>query len=256
MNSRGKQIIENFENNIGLVDNLANFDRIVLDFAISSIDALQNRLKDKFENERFLASSTLKQLRNIRKNDSMRPQYEEIFNQCVVLLVSYFGSAVSDIFKEYVTVNLSDRPEKVLREELKFTIGELCDFDFDLSDQIGEIIALKKDISFQDMKSIRRNFHAFLGISIEKDKKVNNIILGQACRHVIVHSGAIADAKLIKQVSEAIPRDLKKQIVENSRIQFTTDEIKLLSDSMLDYLKNLVNKLDSIPMKTVKGGNP
>jgi len=249
MNSLGKRIIGTFENNIGLVDKLANFDRIVLHFAISSVDALQHRLKKRFENERLLATSTLTQLRNIRNNDSMRPQYEEILNQCVVLLVSHFGSAVSDIFKEYVTVSLSDRSDKVLREELKFTIGELCDCGFDLSGQIGEIIALKKDISFQDMKSISCNFETFLGVAIERDKKSNNIILGQACRHVIVHSGAIADARLIRQVSGAIHRDLKEQVSEDSRIQFTVEEIKILGDSMLGYLNGLVNKLDAIPNK-------
>lgn len=98
MNSIGKQIIDNFKKNIASVESLANFDRVVLDFAISSIDSLQERLKEKFANERLLATATLKQLKNIRENDSMRPQYKEIFNQCVVLLVSYFGSAVSDIF--------------------------------------------------------------------------------------------------------------------------------------------------------------
>lgn len=252
MNSIGKQIIDNFKKNIVSVENLANFDRVVLHFAISSVELLQERLKEKFTNERLLATATLKQLKNIRENDSMRPQYEEIFNQCVVLLVSYFGSAVSDIFKEYVSLCLSDRPDKVLREELKFTIRELCDYGFDLSDQIGEIIALKKDISFQDMKSISRNFHDFLGVSIERDKKVNNIILGQTCRHVIVHAGAIADAKLTKQVSEANPRDLKKQIVENSQIQFTADEIKILGNSMLAYLNNLVEQLDAISNKPLK----
>jgi len=245
MDFSGKSIIDNFKKNVSLVEKLANFDRIVLDFAIKSLDKLQDRLKEKFENERLLATKTLSHLRSIRENDSMRPQYEEIFNQCVVLLVSYFGSAISDIFRHYVTLSISNRPQnQVLREELKFTIEELHDLGFNLSDQIGEIIARKKDISFQDMKSINRAFKDYLGIEMEKDKDVNNIILGQACRHVIVHSGAIADAKLIKQLLSASPRDLKEKIMVNSRIQFTTDELEILHTSMIDFLKELVEKLD------------
>ena len=243
MDLSNKEIIVNFKKNIASVQRLANFDRVVLDYSIKSIESLQNRLKQKFENERFLATNTLKQLRNIRSNDSMRKEYEEIFNQCVVLLVSYFGSAVSDVFRNYVTERIiGSTKKKVLQEELKFTIGELRDFDFNLSGQMGDIITRKKDISFQDMGSISRNFKDYLGVSMEKDQNVNNIIIGQACRHVIVHAGAIADIKLIKQISGATPRDLKKELNVGDRIQFSLGEIELLSDSMMAYLSGLAEE--------------
>jgi hypothetical protein len=241
MDQSNKEIIENFKLNVASVKKLANFDRVVLEYAIKSIESLQNRLKNKFENERLLASTTLKQLNSIRSNDSMRKEYEEIFNQCIVLLVSYFGSAVSDVFRNYVTARItSSKKMKILQEELKFTIGELRDLDFNLNGQMGDIIARKKDISFQDMGSISRNFKDYLGIVVDKDNNINNIILGQACRHVIVHAGAVADIKLLNQISGATPRDIKEEINVGDKIQFSLEEIEVLSGSMMDYITKLV----------------
>jgi len=240
----GNEIVQNFEENLKSVQKLANFDRLVLDFAIQSIDILQSRLKEKFENERLLATNTLTQLKKIRQNDSMRPQYQEIFNQCVVLLVSYFGSTVHDIFSSYVPAFLSmAKEQEILNEELRFSIKELKGLDFDLREHLGEIIISKRNISFQDMQSIRRSFRDFMNISIDKDSTVNNIILGQACRHVVVHAGGRVNSKLIRQVSKAIPRKLKLKIEQDKKVEFTTDEIDILSQSMRKFVAELVKKL-------------
>ncbi len=242
---KGTKILKVLLDNIESVNRLTNFDRVVLDFSIKSIENLQNKLKRKFENESLLATSTLKQLRLIRDHDSMRHQYKEIFNQCVVLLVSYFGSAVSEILKEYVTSNISElKDKKAFTEEFKFSPRELSTYDFNLRDHIGEIIISKKNISFQDMKSINRSFQDFLDISIERDSIVNDIIMGQACRHVIVHSGAIVDTKMMKNVSDANPRSLKPIIKVNSKVQFEPAELDILIMSMKNYVESLVETLD------------
>jgi len=244
--SEGNKIYKVFLDNINSVNRLANFDRVVLDFSITSIENLQNKLKQKFENERLLATSTLKQLRLIREHDSLRNQYQEIFNQCVVLLVSYFGSTVSEIFKEYVTSNISElKKKKAFAEEFKFSPQEMSEYNYNFRDQIGEIIILKKNISFQDMKSINRNFRDFLGISFKRDSIVNDIIIAQASRHVIVHSGALVDTKMMTQILDANPRKLKPRIEVNSKIQFAVNELDALSKSMIKYVENLIEQLDS-----------
>ena len=79
-----------FKANVDLVYELAEFDRVVLDFSLSSLEGLQERLKEKFDNERLLVTNALAVLRQVRTNASLKPKYQHIFNQCVVLLVSYF----------------------------------------------------------------------------------------------------------------------------------------------------------------------
>jgi hypothetical protein len=243
--NEGKENLKVFLENIEAVNRLANFDRVVLDYSIKAIEKLQNNLLIKFKNESLLATGTLRQLTLIRKHDSMRNQYKEIFNQCVVLLVSYFGSAVSEIFKTYVTSNISElKNKKAFTEEFKFSPKEMSEYNFNLLAHIGEIIVLKKNISFQDMQSINRSFRDFLGISIERDSTVNDIIVGQACRHVIVHSGSVVDSKMLNQISNTKPRNLKPKIVIDSKIQFEPEEVALLSSSMIKYIKGLVEQLN------------
>ena len=90
----------NFSNNVAYVYDLMNFDELVLDYAIKSIEDLTGKLKKMgIDNPRLTAESTLSSLKNIHSNNSLKPKYQTIFNQCIVLLVAYFSSTVSDIFK-------------------------------------------------------------------------------------------------------------------------------------------------------------
>ncbi|MGD9489198.1 MAG: hypothetical protein AB7W47_14365 [Calditrichaceae bacterium] len=243
--SEGQKQLKIFRENIDAVDRLANFDRVVLDYSIKAIEDLQNKLKRNFTNESLLATRTLKDLNNIRVHDSMRTQYQEIFNQCVVLLVSHFGSTITELFKYYVTSNIDVlKNQKAFSEEFKLSPMEMSEFNFNLRDHIGEIIISKKNISFQDMQSINRSFKDFLNIDIVRDEINNDIIMGQACRHVIVHSGSNPDKKMLRQIASAVPRNLKPKIRESSKIQFDSKEIARLATSMKMYVENLVNQLD------------
>lgn len=241
-----ENIKHNFEKNVGSVYSLMNFDQVLLGFTIKSISDLVENLKNShsISNPSLTGEKTLNILETIQKNESLRPQYSQIYNQCVVLLVSYFGSSVGDIFKSCLTMRFNDGIDaQFLKEEIKLSLGELYDLSFNLSDNIGEIIANKKDISFQDMQSISRAFRDYFGFETEKDKKVNNIITGQACRHVIVHSGNIADSKLQNQVKNANPRDIKQNIKAGEEIQFSPEEIQIVGDSMKKYIETVTESL-------------
>jgi hypothetical protein len=92
------------------------------------------------------------------------------------------------------------------------------------------------------MQAIHRAFKEYLTISIEKDNLVNNIILAQACRHVIVHSGGVASERLIRQIKGAFPRDVKSEIKRDNKVQFSPDEVEIVSKSMGKYVKSLAEK--------------
>ena len=62
--------------------------------------------------------------------------------------------------------------EEALAELLKFSIEEFRACDFNLAEEIGELIVLKKEISFRDMQSIRRAFKTFGGGLILKEIKI------------------------------------------------------------------------------------
>lgn len=240
-------VLETFQDNVDCVLKLADFDHVVLEFAIRSVQAVHDRARRQgITNYLFSLEKCLNHLKTIRENDSMRVQYEHVFNQCVVLLVSYFGSAVTEIFGRCVSQILKTAPpEGVLKEELKLSIAELFEINYDVSEHVGEFLIRKKDISFQDMQSISRAFKTYAGFSPERDADVNTIIVGQACRHAIVHAGGVVDERLVKQVARATPRHIKEDLAHDARIQFDTNEITILAESMKKYLEKLVAGLSS-----------
>jgi len=237
------EIRDTFEKNIKAVYDLMNFDESIQIFCLARLRKVNAFLEKHKMNDNPLCSvkQILKQVETIRTNESLRSHYQIMLNQCIVLLVSYFASAVEDIFENALSTKLKQgASQKLNKEDLKLTIGELQELDFNLSDNIGELIVAKKQISFQDMQSIARAFNDYLDFEPEKDKHVNNIILAQAARHTLVHSGGVVKDRIIKQLSNAIPRDLKLDISINDQLSFETNEITIIGRSMTTYLDSLI----------------
>lgn len=237
---------ETFKGNVQSVHKLMNFDRDVQDVFIEHIADLSNRLKtqQRITNDLLNGERQLQMLRQIRENDSLRPRYEAIFNQAVVLAVSYFGSAIHDILRLCIADAIKHRQHKrLLNEEFKVSIADLIVNSTSLEEAIGDLFITRKDISFQDMQSIGRAFSDYLEIAVEKDAIVNDIICGQACRHAIVHDGARVNARVIRQISAANPRRLKQKIKEGDNLKFSPEEVDMLCVSMSTYIESLCGKL-------------
>lgn len=164
-----------FKAHVQSVELLMNFDRDVLDVAISALKDLKGRLNALgIDNPRLTAENTLVALQGIRENDSLRPRYETIFNQALVLLVSYFASSVHDLFSKALAIVISDgRDLPVLGEEFKVSVRDLKEVQRDFNVVAPQLLINAKDISFQDMQSIARAFKAYLGIQIDRDAYVN-----------------------------------------------------------------------------------
>lgn len=241
-------IEQTFRKNIESVEKLINFDREFMDIAIGSIQLLHDRLVDQpysIENEQSNGKRTLDILKSIRTNDSLKSKFSTINNQAVVLLVSYFGSATADLFRAASKIAVDVHQDKrVLNSELKVKVEELIGFGSSLSDSIGDVLITKNSISFQDMKSIQREFKKYFGILIERDTNVNNIILGQACRHSIAHEAGIVNSRVTHQAQGAKPRDLKPSLTEGSEIGFTEEEIAIVAKSMLAYVVGLESQVN------------
>jgi hypothetical protein len=126
-----------------------HFDKDVLEHAISGIKALSERLKNhhKLDNPQLSAENTLTTLVNVHNNNSLRPRYEVIFNQAIVLLVSYFGSAVEDIFKAGIHNMLErENDSNLLKEDIKLSFRELKDANWNLRDIAGDLLVEKRFI--------------------------------------------------------------------------------------------------------------
>ena len=228
--------------NVEDVYRLVEFDHVILGIAIDQLKALEERLgrSHGIDNPRLTAANTRRNLENVRQNDSLRPRFEIINNQCVVLIVSVFASAVAELYRSAIHYLATEGSNAKLNdEEIKFTIAEIINADANLSERIGNLMEEKKDISFQDMKSIGRAFSEYFEVKIEKNQCVNNIIMAQAGRHVIVHDGANINARLRNQIANARPRTVVPELPVGGKLLFQPDDLVEIGKSMLEYFQTL-----------------
>jgi hypothetical protein len=232
-------VITGFQHNVDDVFALMNFDRTVLDFSIVTLDTLDKQLK-KTHSPLTSVEGHLQALKNIRQNDSMRANYTTIFNQCVVLLVSYFGSSVKDLFIGAVghCIETSGN-EELLEEEVKLTVRELRSVQTGSATAIGEFLAEHKDLTFQDLNSIHRAFQKYFGVQPRRDTLANELATAQACRNAIVHSGSRADDRLLRQIGHLRPRTIKEDLKAGQVIQFSSAEVEQIANTMKTYLTDL-----------------
>ena len=154
-----------FDEHIVSVNRLIGFDRDVLDHAITNLRDLSDKLKKhhKLDNPHLSVDNTLKQIENIREHDSLRSRYKTIVNQGLVLLVSYFASSIHDLFRLGVLTILEKEDDSdIFKSQIKVTLRELKDVNFEVKDIVPDLVIQSKNISFQDMQSIKRTFKEHL----------------------------------------------------------------------------------------------
>ena len=156
LNQRLDDALRTFAGNVKSVTELMRFDSAVLELVLQHLHALDGRLKNAHgENSRLNVSNTIAVLRNIRENESLQPHYRQMLNQCNVLLVSYFASAVADVFRAGVTeaIRTGARP-KLLKEEIKIELAEVADIGGDLVDRAADLLLTSnREINLQNTRA-------------------------------------------------------------------------------------------------------
>lgn len=233
-------VSETFRTNVAQVFELAEFDQVIIDIAAHRLETVEQQLrKAGVDNPRLQVTSTVEALRRIKTHGSLAAKYKQMHNQCVVLLASYFGSAVHDMFRATFPIALAAGTGKLLKEELRLTLEEVREVRSWPADRLGDWFLTHRDVSFQDLQSVARAFDKYLDVAIPKDDIVNDVIFGHAARHAIVHAGGKVDRRMTGQVAAATPRSLKPEIREGRDIDFSVAELRALGAAMLTYVERL-----------------
>jgi hypothetical protein len=239
-------IATSFADNARDVERLIDFDRDVIDIMIMSLDGLRKDVPPQFHSFAARIDRVAHVIRDIRNNESLKSKYETVCNQAVVLLVSHFASAVGDLFRKGISAAVDrEGNDALLNEELKLTFRDMKDKSWNLKSAAGDLIIAKKDLTFQDMQSTVRAFDTYVGVQIQRGQRLNNIILGQAARHAIVHAGAIVTERMLRQVAGAAPRTLMQALQAGESLVFSKDDVLQLRDEMLSFVLDLVFKLEA-----------
>lgn len=161
--------------------------------------------------------------------------------------MSHFTAALTDLFNVGVTAILDDDNElPVLREEVRLTLREIRDLKMDPFFALGDFIFRKRDISFQDMQSTFRAFRDCAGVEPARNEHVDNIIVGQAARHIIVHNSGVVNDICVRRTEKArIRSTITLALDEGQPVQFTPETLEQLGDSMVSFMSSLALLLDS-----------
>ena len=234
--------IQSFESNVAAVERLLGFDQDIVEVAVEGLRQIERALdRQHLHSLVQIAQRRATLLENIRESGSLRPQYEAIFNQCVVLLVSYFGSALHTLFRDALTAALAANADvPASKEKLQVSWRTIEESGNERGQMFAQLLIDDQKISFQDMQSVSRAFQKNMKIDVTRTSNTNDIIVGQAARHAIAHAAGITDRQMINQLAQAFPRKLKPTLVEGDLLKFSPEEVRTLAKSMSDYLNALL----------------
>ena len=248
---------QSFSERVAGVIELLEFDNLVLDHLVGGLDGVVEELERKHHKSAALVvANRLKLLKNIRAKQSLKPTYGTIYNQCVVLLVSYFDATMGDLFRVAVACALRAEKDVPARDRsVELNWRNLNEPGAPVEALIAERIVDLDDISFQDMQSIRRAFSKNLKLDLGRNEDANDIVLGQAARNLMAHAGGKIDERFRNQVSNAHPRRLKTQLSSTKTIQFEPDEVRLLASSMTSFVSTAIQKIEALLTPTKEAGS-
>lgn len=237
-----KEIKLRFNKSLAYVNELLTFDETIQKVCISALNQIKRALKSI--NPLHSVDNQITMLSDIRNNGSLDKYYGVMHNQCVVLLVSYFTSAIEDVF----IVGLADRiannsfPES---GKYKLSINDMLDIQAQATPEaIASLIVRRSDgVNFQNMKSIIRSCNDYLNIDIKKDALHDTIAVAHICRHSIVHSGAIARQDTITQIQNYKSSSIQRNIMLDSNIQFSHTEVTKVSESMKKFINTVIDNI-------------
>src|SRR5262249_51400852 len=137
--------------------------------------------------------------------------------------------AAADIFRAGVADAVrTGRRKAILDEEIKIPLEQLPEIGVD---RAGDLLLASREISLQSLPNLAKSFLKYFNVKLAKNEIAHDIILAHECRHVIVHCGAVADAKMEAALESSRPRTLKPTIASGERVQFN-EEIRRVTECM------------------------
>jgi hypothetical protein len=152
-----------------------HFDDKVLEFMLAPLEGWADRVNRAdldITKARMRHDNIVQIIKTVRSNQSLRRYYEQMYNQCILLMVSYFAAAAREIFTDNLAMAISFDNATVLEEELRLTVEQFTTLDGDPNRYVGAALADTKDMSFQDMQSIDRGFRKYFDFAPQEAKLV------------------------------------------------------------------------------------
>lgn len=239
------EIYDNFKKNIERVKELLIIDKLMHGLYIKALESVEHKFTEAgvIKNHPALQGlqSGIRNLKKIRENDSSSPYYKIVYNQSVVLLVSYFESTLEDLFINILLIKISDGTLNYPANKIKLSLKELCELITN-HENIPIVWLSQNEINFQNINHVESTFKDYFDISSCEDKHIDNIKMGALCRHIIVHSGELISQSNVEAAEKIIHRDIMEKFIAGDKIIFEPEEIMKICESMETYINNIIKQ--------------
>ena len=217
------------------IDKLVDTPNIIREYSIGIITKIKNKAA-KRSNVSAL-DNWIKALNNIAES-SIKENYNIIYSSSCILAVSVLNSILEEYFIDYIQEHPENIPDKK-KDELKFKLSELSDYDYNIGACLWERI-LKKDkaINFHDLQATLKTIKEYKIKTVKIDDNLSRkIIFYQQCRHIISHNDwKITDNFLRRmQKLDANIKSYKK----DDDIQFNDDDWKDMKKTFIKFVKSI-----------------
>lgn len=217
-------ILEGFQSRLADIERIDGINAGIIKIFQQNLDTIHSEIQQtgKFGGLLKKVDRYKQTLDDVSKLDEMKSDFEILREQRVVLLVSAFEVFIEDIFRAIA----NNSPEYFIwpEKDKKIVIGVE---DFTSRFTLGDAIIThlnNKQYSFQDLGSTVKAFQDYLGVDLEiEDDTKDSIILGTACRHLIVHKGSVIDRQFLSQT-----RSLDAKYVEGKTLSISEEDVAQL----------------------------
>jgi len=233
-------LLSDFRNRLDDIATIDSLNDDLLKIYRKSLDEIKSEIEgsQRFGGLLIKVVQKIDNISSIEKLPDLKAKYAILREQSVVLIIGSFEVFMSDIFRNIAEndpdyFRWKDENEKISIDPSVFSVG------FTLGDAILAHLKNKK-YSFQDLKSILKAVDNYVGVKLtleESDPIRQQIVLGTAIRHIVVHNRSIIDKQFLSQV-KAVP-DLS--YAEGGRIDLSQSDVDNVKKAVNDFSEILVN---------------
>src|SRR5262245_44242574 len=140
-----------FTTNTESVTELLGFDQLIVQIAVEGLRTTASEITESYGLHVAVTklNNRAAMLEKIREGGRLGEAYETIFNQCVVLLVAYFSSAVHGVFRQGLIAALrSDTGAPVTKQKLSVSWRSFEQAQGDHERIFADLLVAQKEISF------------------------------------------------------------------------------------------------------------
>jgi len=231
--------LEEFKIELENIDKLEQTPMIIREIAIQGLDNAIGEIiaTGKMGLTKQSLENSKRGLENIGEQ-SIKNNFKIIYSQMCILAVSSLEATLKKYFEDalsnFSNINQANKDLK----EIKISLAELVENNLIYSGEFGKLVLSKTNLSFQDLKSIKRIFSEYISYDIRLDSETEKqICFFLEARHVLVHKGGIADEKFIKSTN-LFGANLKNYAV-GDRIDVGMNDWLSIKNSFIELVEQL-----------------